>query len=259
MEASFYSVHKKMQSECKLAPRECIPPPSKGSLYIRPLLVGSGPVLGLTPAPEYTFLVYASPVGNYFKAGTGPLNLYVEVEFHRATCGGAGGVKSITNYAPVYKAISRAKERGFSDVLYLDSENKRYVEEVSSCNIFILKGNVLSTPTANGTILEGITRKSIMDIAPDLGYHVEERPVPIEDVTDADEVFCTGTAVSVVPVGSITYKSKRIDYKMSNQPVSHKLYSRLIGIQRGDIEDYREWVVQTLFRVMLYCIATLHI
>ncbi|KAL8490231.1 hypothetical protein ACS0TY_025947 [Phlomoides rotata] len=177
MEASFYSVHKKMQSECKLAPRECIPPPSKGSLYIRPLLVGSGPVLGLTPAPEYTFLVYASPVGNYFKAGTGPLNLYVEVEFHRATCGGAGGVKSITNYAPVYKAISRAKERGFSDVLYLDSENKRYVEEVSSCNIFILK--------------------------------VEERHVQIEDVTDADEVFCTGTAVGVVPVGSITYKSKR--------------------------------------------------
>ncbi|KAL8494633.1 hypothetical protein ACS0TY_025461 [Phlomoides rotata] len=135
------SVHQFVDAvkQTTIANRRWIPPPSKGSLYIRPLLVGSGPVLGLTPTPEYTFLVYASPVGNYFKAGTGPLNLYVEVEFHRATRGGAGGVKSITNYAPVYKAISRAKERGFSDVLYLDSENKRYVEEVSSCNIFILK------------------------------------------------------------------------------------------------------------------------
>ncbi|KAL0361220.1 UNVERIFIED_CONTAM: Branched-chain-amino-acid aminotransferase 2, chloroplastic [Sesamum radiatum] len=216
-----------------LANRRWIPPPGKGSLYIRPLLMGTGPVLGLAPASEYTFLVYASPVGNYFKEGTAALNLYVEDEFHRAARGGAGGVKSITNYAPVLKAIARARDRGFSDVLYLDSVNKRNIEEVSSCNI-------LSTPATNGTILAGITRKSIIDIAHDLGYEVEERSIPIEELINADEVFCTGTAVGVAPVGSITYKGNRIEYKTSTQLVSQKLYSRLTGIQRGIIKDNRD-------------------
>ncbi|KAL7116858.1 hypothetical protein ACP275_03G032600 [Erythranthe tilingii] len=227
-----------------LANKRWIPPPGKGSLYIRPLLFGSGPVLGLAPASEYTFLVYASPVGNYFKEGTAPLNLYVEDEFHRATRGGAGGVKSITNYAPVLKAISRARDRGFSDVLYLDSVNKRNIEEVSSCNVFMLKGNVLSTPEINGSILEGITRKSIMDIATNLGYRVEERSITIEEVMDADEVFCTGTAVGVAPVGSITYKGNRVAYKMSTPLASKKLYSRLVDIQTGVVEDDKGWVVE---------------
>ncbi|KAL0439462.1 UNVERIFIED_CONTAM: Branched-chain-amino-acid aminotransferase 2, chloroplastic [Sesamum latifolium] len=227
-----------------LANRRWIPPSGKGSLYIRPLLMGSGPVLGLAPASEYTFLVYASPVGNYFKEGTAALNLYVEDEFHRAARGGAGGVKSITNYAPVLKAIARARDRGFSDVLYLDSVNKRNIEEVSSCNVFILKGNILSTPPTNGTILAGVTRKSIIDIAHDLGYEVEERSIPIEELINADEVFCTGTAVGVAPVGSITYKGNRIEYKTSTQLVSQKLYSRLTGIQRGIIKDNRGWVVE---------------
>ncbi|KAK6160571.1 hypothetical protein DH2020_003952 [Rehmannia glutinosa] len=139
------SVHQFVDAvkQTALANRRWIPPPGKGSLYIRPLLIGSGPILGLAPASEYTFLVYASPVGNYFKEGTAPLNLYVEDEFHRAARGGAGGVKSITNYAPVLKALSRAKDRGFSDVLYLDSVNKRNIEEVSSCNIFMLKIEIL--------------------------------------------------------------------------------------------------------------------
>ncbi|CAA2955497.1 branched-chain-amino-acid aminotransferase 2, chloroplastic-like [Olea europaea subsp. europaea] len=227
-----------------LANRRWIPPPGKGSLYVRPILFGSGPILGLAPASEYTFLVFASPVGNYFKEGTAPLNLYVEDEFHRSARGGAGGVKSITNYAPVLKSLSGARNRGFSDVLYLDSVNKRYIEEVSSCNVFILKGNVLSTPATNGTILKGITRNSIIEIAPDLGYQVEERPIPVEELLDAEEVFCTGTAVGVAPVGSITYKGNRIEYKMSNQLVCLQLYSRLMGIQRGSIEDKRGWIVE---------------
>ncbi|KAI3465219.1 hypothetical protein Pfo_021882 [Paulownia fortunei] len=240
------SVHQFVDAvkQTALANSRWIPPPGKGSLYIRPLLIGTGPILGLAPASEYTFLVYASPVGNYFKEGMGPLNLYVEDEFHRAARGGAGGIKSITNYAPVLKPLSRARDRGFSDVLYLDSVNKRNIEEVSSCNVFILKGNVLSAPASNGTILEGVTRKSIMDIARNLGYQVEERSIPIEELMDADEVFCTGTAVGVAPVGSITYKGNRIEYKMSTQLVSQKLYLRLIGIQRGIIEDNSGWIVE---------------
>lgn len=227
-----------------LANRRWIPPAGKGSLYLRALLIGSGPVLGLAPSPEYTFLLFASPVGNYFKEGTAPLNLFVEDEFHRATRGGAGGIKSITNYAPVLKAMNRAKSRGFSDVLYLDSLNQRNIEEVSSCNIFIIKGNNVITPKPNGTILEGVTRKSMIDIANDLGYQVEERFVPVEELFDADEVFCTGTAVGVAPVGSITYKDNRIEYKIKDDLVSKKLHARLSGIQGGKIEDTRGWIME---------------
>lgn len=227
-----------------LANKRWVPPPGKGSLYIRPLLVGSGPILGLAPAPEYTFLVFASPVGNYFKEGLAPLNLYVEDEFHRATPGGAGGVKAISNYAPVLKAISRAKNRGFSDVLYLDSVNKKNLEEVSSCNIFILKGNIISTPATSGTILAGITRKSIIEIASDYGFQVEERTIPVDELLEADEVFCTGTAVVVAPVGSITYRGKRIEFKTGAQSVCRELYSTLVGIQTGLIKDNKGWTFE---------------
>ncbi|KDP41567.1 hypothetical protein JCGZ_15974 [Jatropha curcas] len=227
-----------------VANKRWVPPPGKGTLYIRPLLIGSGPILGLAPAPEYTFLVYASPVGNYFKEGLAPLNLYIEEEFHRASRGGAGGVKSITNYAPVLKAIARAKSRGFSDVLYLDSVNKKYIEEVSSCNIFLVKGNVISTPAANGTILQGVTRRSIIEIARDNGYQVEERAIQVDELKVADEVFCTGTAVGVAPVGNITYQGTRVEYKMRNGSVAEKLYAILEGIKTGVIEDKKGWITE---------------
>ncbi|XP_065880329.1 branched-chain-amino-acid aminotransferase 2, chloroplastic-like isoform X2 [Euphorbia lathyris] len=226
------------------ANKRWVPPPKKGSLYIRPLLMGSGPILGLAPAPEYTFLIYASPVGNYFKEGLAPLNLVVEEEFHRATPGGAGGVKSITNYAPVLKAIGRAKSRGFSDVLYLDSVHNKYLEEVSSCNIFLVKGNIISTPAANGNILQGVTRRSIIEIARHQGYQVEEVAIPVEGLMDADEVFCTGTAVGVAPVGSITYQDKRVEYKVKAESVSEQLHSILEGIKTGHIEDKQGWILE---------------
>ncbi|CAN4095311.1 unnamed protein product [Withania somnifera] len=227
-----------------LANKRWIPPAGKGSLYIRPLLIGNGPILGVGPAPECTFIVYACPVGNYLRNGTQPLSLYVEEELHRASQGGAGGVKAITNYAPVMKSIKKARERGYSDVLYLDSVNNRYIEEASAANIFLVKGKILSTPVAGGTILEGITRKSIIDIAHDLGYQVEERLIEAEELISTDEVFCTGTAVGVAPVRSITYKNKRINYKASSELISEQLNSRLAGIQKGIIEDKRDWIIE---------------
>nr|XP_009801862.1 PREDICTED: branched-chain-amino-acid aminotransferase 2, chloroplastic-like isoform X2 [Nicotiana sylvestris] len=227
-----------------LANNRWIPPAGKGSLYVRPLLIGNGPILGVAPAPEYTFLVYACPVGNYLRNGTQPLTLYVEEEHHRASQGGAGGVKSITNYGPVLKAIKRAKERGYSDVLYLDSVNNRYIEEVSAANIFLVKGKVIATPIPSGTILEGITRKSVIAIAHDLGYQVEERLIEAEELISADEVFCTGTALGVAPIGSITYKNKRIEYKVSSELISEQLNSTLVAIQKGIIEDKRNWVLE---------------
>ncbi|KAI4320224.1 hypothetical protein MLD38_033729 [Melastoma candidum] len=160
------------------ANRHWVPPPGKGSLYIRPLLVGTGPGLAQQPATEVTFMVYANPVGN----------------FHE-----------------VYKPTTEAKAAGFSDVLFLDAATGKYIEE-ASCNVFIIKENVISTPPTDDVILPGITRRSIMDIARWLGIQVEERPITVEEVTSADEVFCTGTAVGVSPVGGITYQEKRSEY-----------------------------------------------
>ncbi|KAF4355269.1 hypothetical protein G4B88_018235 [Cannabis sativa] len=182
-----------------------VPPCEKGSLYVRPLLIGTGPVLGLAPAPEYTFLVYASPVGNYFKEGLGPLSLYVEDEFDRASRGGTGFVKTISNYSP---------------------------------------GDLISTPAIKGTILSGVTRRSIIEIALDHGYKVKECDITVDELMEADEVFCTGTAVGVAFVGSITYHSKRVGFKTGSQTVSHKLYTSLVGIQRGVIEDKKGWIVE---------------
>lgn len=228
-----------------LANKRWVPPPGKGSLYIRPLLMGSGAVLGLAPAPEYTFLIYVSPVGNYFKEGLAPINLVIDNEVHRATPGGTGGVKTIGNYASVLKAQSAAKAKGYSDVLYLDCVHKRYLEEVSSCNVFVVKGNVLSTPAIKGTILPGITRKSILDVAISQGFQVEERLITVEELLDADEVFCTGTAVVVSPVGSITYLDKRVSYNGSGVgAVSQQLYSALTRLQMGLAEDKMNWVVE---------------
>ncbi|KAK9949223.1 hypothetical protein M0R45_004756 [Rubus argutus] len=142
-----------------------VPPPGKGSLYIRPLLIGSGDVLGVELSPAYTFLIFVSPVGNYLRC------------------------KTIGNYAAVLKAHTAAKAKGYSDVLYLDSVHKKYLEEVSSCNIFVVKDGVISTPAIKGTILPGITRKSIIDIARSQGFQVEERFVDVDELLEADEVF----------------------------------------------------------------------
>ncbi|KAL9244113.1 hypothetical protein vseg_017921 [Gypsophila vaccaria] len=224
-----------------LANKRWIPPPGKGSLYLRPLLIGTGPILGLGPAPEYTFLIYASPVGNYFKDGTAALNLYVDTEYDRASRGGTGAIKTIGNYGPGLKPLMRAKSRGFSDVLYLDSVNGKYIEEVSSCNVFLVKENTIATPPAKGTILPGITRKSIIEIARDLGYEVEERPITIDELLRADEVFGTGTAVVVSPVGTITYQDKRVEFQINHASICKKLLSTYIGIQNGLVEDKKGW------------------
>ncbi|CDY57927.1 BnaA06g37970D [Brassica napus] len=227
-----------------LANRRWVPPPGKGSLYLRPLLFGSGASLGLSAASEFTFLVFGSPVQNYFKEGTSALDLYVEEVIPRAYIGGSGGVKAISNYGPVLEVMRRAKARGFSDVLYLDAETKKNIEEVSASNIFLVKGNTIVTPATTGTILGGITRKSVIEIAIDLGYKVEERVVPVEELKEAEEVFCTGTATGVVSVGSITYQNTRTEYKVGDGLVTQQLRSILVGIQTGSIQDTKNWVLE---------------
>ncbi|XP_078149955.1 branched-chain-amino-acid aminotransferase 3, chloroplastic-like isoform X3 [Carex rostrata] len=226
-----------------LANKRWVPPHGKGSLYIRPLLMGSGATLALTPAPEYMFLVCVVPVGHFFKEGMEPINLLIEDEIPRASLGGIGDVKAIGNYAPVFMAQKRAKSKGFSDALYIDSVNKRYLEEASVSNLFIVKDGVISTPT-KGTILPGVTRKSIMELAHNIGYQVCERLVSIDDLREADEVFCTGTAVVVSPVSSITYQGHRYSYRTGEETVSKKLYTALTSIQTGLVEDNNGWTVK---------------
>ncbi|GLT96965.1 hypothetical protein SLE2022_145550 [Rubroshorea leprosula] len=227
--------------ETVIANKRWIPPPGKGALYVRPLLMGTGPSLGVAPAPEYTFLAYSSPVGKYFKV---PMNLLVEDNLFRAVPGGTGGIKSITNYSPIYKAMSKAKAKGFSDILFLDAATGKNIEEASASNIFLVKGNSIITPAANGTILPGITRKSIIEIAMNFGYQVEESPVSLEEMLGAEEVFCTGTAMVVNSVASITYRDKRMEYKTGEETVAEKLYAMLTGVQTGRIEDKMGWTVE---------------
>ncbi|KAG8065707.1 hypothetical protein GUJ93_ZPchr0004g40033 [Zizania palustris] len=228
-----------------LANKRWVPPTGKGSLYIRPLLIGSGAMLGVAPAPQYTFLVFACPVGHYFKDGLSPISLLTEEEYHRAAPGGTGDIQTIGNYASVVNARKRAKEKGHSDVLYLDPVHKKFVEEVSSCNIFMVKDNIISTPLLMGTILPGITRRSVIEYAGSLGFQVEERLITIDELLDADEVFCTGTSVVLSSVGCIVYKGRKVEYE--NQKfgaVSQQLYSALAAIQKGLVEDNMGWTVQ---------------
>ncbi|KAJ1403683.1 Aminotransferase-like, PLP-dependent enzyme [Sesbania bispinosa] len=143
-----------------------------------------------------------------------------------------------------FQVVKEAKAKGFSDVLFLDAEEHKYVEEVSSCNAFIVKGHVISTAPTLGTILPGATRKSIIQLANDLGYQVKEQKVSVDELLEADEVFCSGTAVGISEVGSVTYKDKRVKFKTGADTVTHKLYDSLTGIQTGVLEDNKGWVVK---------------
>jgi branched-chain amino acid aminotransferase len=222
-----------------------VPPKGKGSLYLRPLLMGTGPILGLGPAPEYTFCVYCAAVGAYFKGGQlTPIDLKVDTQFHRSAPRGMGGTKAAGNYSPVLVQQLAAKKEGYSDVLYLDAAHDKYLEEVSSCNIFVKHGNVISTPPISGSILPGVTRRSVVELARSKGYEVREEPVSIEMAMEADEVFTTGTAVVLSPVGSLTYKGERRQFGEPGVPTATalELYEALTGLQQERIPDDFGWV-----------------
>jgi branched-chain amino acid aminotransferase len=228
------------------ANEEYVPPYGRGSLYIRPLLMGSGPILGLGPAPSYTFVVFCAAVGAYFKGGQlTPIDLVVEEYFHRAAPGGMGGTKAAGNYSPVLKTQLAAKKSGFADVVYLDAKSDTYLEEVSSCNIFTVKGKTIRTPGLQGTILPGVTRRSVIELARQRGYTVEEGSVSIHEALEADEIFTTGTAVVLTPVGSLTYKGNRKQFGELGKPgaVAQELYDALTSLKQERSEDTNGWVV----------------
>jgi len=220
-----------------------VPPTGRGALYIRPVLWGSGAILGVAPAPEFTFMVYVCPVGPYFKGGMTPIKLKVSDEYHRAAPGGSGGVKAIGNYAPGMMPSKMAKVEGYAEIIYLDAVEHQYIEEVGAANFFCVKDNVIHTPDLTGTILPGITRASVMQIARDLGHEVREERVDVDMALDADEAFCAGTAAVISPIGSIEHGDKIAHYCNGEVgPITRKLYDALVDIQLKRADDRHGWI-----------------
>ncbi len=217
-----------------------IPPAGMGSLYLRPLVIGTGPGLGVNPSSWYHYIVYASPVGPYFKGGSAGAGIALEVSssFHRAAPKGVGNTKSITNYAPAFQAQLLAKRNGFADALFLDTTDL-LVEEAGAANFFVVdKSGTVRTPGL-GSILPGVTRDSVIALAKQLGFKVLEGPLAITEVMEAQEAWCTGTAAVITPVGSVTYKGKKKEFASAN--VSKKIYDMFQSILSG--EKPHEWLM----------------
>ncbi len=221
-----------------------IPPHGSGaSLYVRPLLIGTGARIGVRPADEYMFLVLVTPVGPYFKQGFSPTKLIVEEEFDRAAPHGVGNAKAAGNYAAGMRATMRAKQAGFGEALYLDAAEHKYVDELGAANIFGITEDKRYVTPNSPSVLRSITNMSLRQLAPDLGYQVEERQVPAEELESFVEAGACGTAAVITPIESITIRGKEIVYLKDGKPGPHctVLYERLTSIQLGDGDDKYGW------------------
>ncbi len=223
-----------------------VPPYGTGaSLYIRPLVIGMGARVGLGPADEYLFIMFATPVGPYYKGGFKPVRALVVEEFDRAAPLGVGDCKVGGNYAAGLRGSEFGHEKNYPIVLYLDPKEKRYIDEFSTSNFIGIKGNAYISPDST-SILPSITNKSLGVIAEDLGMNVERRQVDIAEVESFDEVGAVGTAAVITPVCSITYREKEFTFGSPDKagPVITKLYDRLTKIQTGEFEDRHGWLFE---------------
>jgi len=219
------------------------------SLYLRPVAFGTDERLGVRPSETYLFMIICSPCGAYYAEGMSPIKIYVETKFVRAVKGGIGEAKTGGNYAASLKAQAEASKKGYSQVLWLDGREGKYLEEVGAMNVFFVIDDVVVTPLLEGSILSGITRLSAIEILRDKGYKVEERRITIDELIhfaetgSLTEAFGTGTAAIVSPIGEFGYND--IKYIVNNNEigkVSQALYDELTGIQYGKIEDLRGWI-----------------
>ena len=218
-----------------------VPPYGSGaSLYLRPFMFGSDAIIGVKPATEFQFRVFATPVGPYFKGGIKPLKLRI-CDYDRAAPRGTGHVKAGLNYAMSLYAIVDAHEQGYDENVYLDSGSRTFIEETGGANIVFIKGNTLVTPKSD-TILPSITRRSLVQVAKDyLGMEVEEREVALSEIGDFTECGLCGTAAVISPVGTIVDHGKEINYAGFG-PTIQKLYDTLTGIQMGRIPAPEGWI-----------------
>lgn len=221
-----------------------VPPYGSGaSLYIRPLLIGTGAQVGVKPAEEYLFAVFVMPVGPYFKEGFKPTDYVIYREYDRAAPQGTGSFKVGGNYAASLVAGHRAHSEGYSAVLYLDSKEKKYLDECGPANFFGIKDNKYVTPKSN-SILPSITNMSLRQIAEDLGMEVEQRRIAAEELGEFQEAGACGTAAVISPVRKVVDADNGIEYVYGDEPgkMSLKLYETLQGIQYGTVEDKHNWI-----------------
>ncbi len=214
------------------------------ALYLRPLTIGSGPQVGVKPADEYLFMIFVGPVGPYFKEGFKPVNVQIVRDYDRTAPHGTGHIKVGGNYAASLKPADRAKKEGFSTVLFVDSNENKYLDEAGPANFFGIIGNKYVTPDSK-TILPSITNMSLRTLAKDMGMEVEMRPVLVEELDGFDEAGACGTAAVISPIKRIVDREsgKEYTYCCNGEagPVSTKLYNTLKGIQEGEIEDKYGW------------------
>ncbi|MCK4305735.1 MAG: branched-chain amino acid aminotransferase [Candidatus Eisenbacteria sp.] len=226
------------------ANKRFIPPYGSGaSLYVRPLLIGTGARIGVRPADEYMFLVLVTPVGPYFKQGFSPTRLIIEETMDRAAPQGVGTAKAGGNYAAGMRGTVHARDKGYGEALYLDAKEHKYIEELGAANFFgITKDKAYVTPKSP-TILRSITNMSLRVLAADLGYKVEERVVLTDELHEFVETGACGTAAVITPIESITFRGKEIVYLKDGKPGPHctELYNGLTSIQCGDVPDKYGW------------------
>lgn len=228
-----------------------IPTDEGTSLYIRPSVIATENALGVHAAKSYIFFIILSPSGSYYAHGLEPVRLYVEENYVRAAKGGTGHHKVVGNYAASMKAGEKAAQMGYDQVMWLDAKEHKNVEEVGSMNIFFVFDNVVKTPALRGSILPGITRRSVIELLKDEGYKVEECDIAVKDVVEGakngklEEVFGTGTAAVISPVGDFGYRGE--DFVVGGGKmgkISRHIYDELTGIQTGRVGDRFGWVTK---------------
>lgn len=223
-----------------------VPPYESGaSLYIRPLLIGTGEKVGVSPSDEYLFVVFVTPVGPYFKGGFKPANMVIMREFDRAAPQGTGTVKIGGNYAASLKSGEIAHQKGYASVLYLDAKEKKYIDECGAANFFMIKGNTYATPQSS-SVLPSITNKSLCQLAEDMGMTIERRHIAVEELSEFEEVGACGTAAVITPIGRIDDADTGVSYVFSKDgepgAVCLKLYNALRAIQYGEAPDNYGWI-----------------
>ena len=222
-----------------------IPPYESGaSLYIRPLLIGTGPQVGVKPANEYLFIIFVTPVGPYFKGGFATNDYVITRQYDRAAPQGTGVYKVGGNYAAGLRANRWAHELGYAGEFYLDAKEKKYIDECGAANFFGIKNNTYITPKSS-SILPSITNRSLQQIAQDLGYKVEARPIPEEELSTFEEAGACGTAAVISPIAKLDDPERNTSYVFSKDgkpgPVSTQLYKTFRDSQYGILEDKHGW------------------
>jgi len=234
-----------------LVDRDWIPSEPGTSLYIRPFVIATEPVLGVAPSLQYKFMIILSVVGSYYAEGINPVGIYVEPKYVRAVVGGVGNAKTAGNYAAGLKAQDEATAKGYSQVLWLDGVHRKYIEEVGSMNVFFKLGDTVVTPALNGSILDGVTRSSVIQLLQHWGIPVEERAISIDEIIEAHrsgtlvEAFGTGTAAVISPIGSLEWQDEKLVIGQGvTGELSSRVYDAITGIQRGILEDPFGWVIE---------------